>query len=200
MEGRLLTWMQCSSRVLDAISSVSELIDRAAVLGIQVTLADVLQAVEILIERKRLKPCVYFKNVEEYLPFLAEQLDGLTRAVLNVGMEAVSRHLDRLGFNAYALLSAVMIGYSLTEVQLVSSFRQVLYELTVDEVEHYEPLVFASVLRFMAYAHLLSSIRPKKLLSRIKSLVGLAETFTSEDQEVASTFTVSTGLRGGVLG
>ncbi len=182
----MLTWEHCGRRVVRAVELVAKAISEAVKARGTLTLIDVLGVASSVVASEGYKPCIEVKDVRNYIDFLRGYMDGLARAVMNVGMEAVSRHLDRLGFNVYALLSATIMGYSLTEIQLITSFKQSLATMSVSELEQYEPLVFASILRFMGFSYFLSLVSYKAIKKRIKEIVGLAESFSREDQEIAN--------------
>ncbi len=175
---------ECVKRVEKAIEGLSKLL--LSRIGGEFTLVDVLDYASTFVERFG-SPCIGVEPYSrEYVAFLASQLDALPKTIFNASMEATARHIERLGFGEYALLSVTLIGYAMNTMQLVGLFRDALPFLTYSELMYFEPLVFAAVLRYMSVCRLVRDQPPRRIRRLISKILASIERFSSEDSALAS--------------
>jgi hypothetical protein len=199
MEGRLLTApSECLKRVNKVIDRIAELLQQALNEGSSTTLTDVLDEASKLISEGKSKPCISVKSVSHYYTFLYEHLDVLSRAIFNRSMEATAKHLERLGFNVYALISVTIVGYALNLLQLISIARNTIPLLDPTQLALLESVVFASALRFMAFCRLIEKLSSRDVRRYAGRIIAMVEQFNREDANVLKKLLgeVSAQLRG----
>ncbi len=171
----------CRERVDRVLDRVSSMLLSTLEGGAYVTLADVLEEAYKVIEEAGFKPCVAIASAEEYYAFLKAHLEALARAIFHKSMEASAKHLERLGFGLYALISVTLVGYAMSLLQLLDTVRSLLPAIPPERLGRVEATTLAAALRFMGLCRLIETLRPRELRRYVGRLVAIVERFNRED-------------------
>lgn len=108
-----------------------------------------------------------------YLVFLFGQLDSLNKIVFDKSIEAMSAHLENVAEEIYSILSLMLTRYALHEINLINNVAAILRsgmslddERVVRLLSIVEPLIFATIARYLAVVYLVS-VTPSERLSRM---------------------------------
>lgn len=183
-----MVYQSCLSTVIDYLNYLATRI-RDALLKYDTSLDTnpfplklVIDYTRSYIEARQLKACI--EPTSDYKSFLLNQITNTMKAIFNKAMEASSRYLDYPNPSIYSTLTSMLIGYSLTLIEVLSLAKDLLHNtqdiILVGEVE---TQVFASTARFLSFGLAIENIGFKRIRKELPKLLIAAEIFAKEDYE-----------------
>jgi len=122
-------------------------------------------------------------DVGEYKRFLEKALLELRMKVFDKAMETLSKYVDISGTSLYARLSALLLAYASSVMEIVDHAYVVVAagDLPPELMGFVEGVVVVSAARFYALCRLLSTLTPHRLSKIMRRLESVVESFIGQD-------------------